>query len=240
MSSSKKKTFQKPEIQSLPANVMPSGDQFQLTFHDLGVVGEHFEKCRLTPDGHTWERTVLEYCNKRKLDLSELEFDSESDLFSVYSSARDALETIRLAIVELVTNEEALEGVLSEIDVEEDTPEELLRLLAIEGTDLSGPITFEFIIAFRNNSDLKGACERYDDLGYTCYYDDSLQVAVFHEIYPTLEALSELHDAVVTVARQLGGKLEVFADYDEADEPFEEIEHWVRFTAGSAPPGTQA
>lgn len=238
MSRSGKAAFRKPEIRTLPAGVVPSGAQFELTFHDLGVVGEHFENCGLTPDGHTWEQAVVEYCDERKFDTHGLEFDSESDLFSVYAASRDALEPVYFAIVELVTDEETLLRVLSELDVEEDSPEELLRLLAIEGTDLSRPMTFEFIIAFRNDSDLKSACQEYDDLGYTCYYDDSLQVAVFHEIYPNLEKLSELHSAVEKVTSQFGGKLEVFSNYDEADEPFEEIEHWVCFTRRPVPPGT--
>ena len=218
---------------------MPSGKQFELTFHDLDVHGEQFTKYGLTPDGHTWERAVIEYCDERKLDISELEFDSESDLVSVYSRSRDALENINLAIVELVTKEDALQNVLCELDVEEDSPEELLRLMAIEGTDLSGPVKFEFIMTFRNDSDLESACQKYTEIGYTCFYTDSLQVGICQEINPDLKALEQLHTSINDVAQNFGGKIEVFSDHDEADESYEELEHWVRYTPDPVPSDAQ-
>ena len=85
MSAPKKRSFQPPEIKEIPAHLMRSGRRFELTFGDLDIVREHFSKCGLTPDGHTWERAIVSYCDESKLDISELEFDSESDLFSVFS-----------------------------------------------------------------------------------------------------------------------------------------------------------
>lgn len=238
MSTPKKEVFQQPEIKKIPVHLMRSGKRFELTFCDLDVVREHFTKCGLTSDGHTWERAIVEYCDEIKLDINELDFDSESDLLSVCSRSRDSLENISTAIVTLVTNEEALQNVLCGLDVEEDSPEELLRLMAIEGADLSGPVKFEFIIVFLNDSDLKSACQKYTELGYTCFYDESLQVGICHEIYPELEKLEELHSSINDVARDFGGNIEVFSDHDEADETLGELEDWVRYRLGSVPPDT--
>ncbi len=217
---------------------MPSGKHFELTFHDLDVHREQFANFGLTPDGHTWERAVIEHCGASGLDISELKFDSESDLFSVYSRFRDALENIKLAIVELVTREEALQNALCEPDVEEDSPEELLRLMAIEGTDLSGPVKFEFIMAFRNDIALKSACRTYTEVGYMCFYND-LEVAICLETQPDLQRLNELHSSIDGVARNFGGNIEVFCDHDDTDETLDELENWVRYTSGPAPTDTQ-
>ncbi len=216
---------------------MHSGKRFELTFQDLDIVREHFTKCGLTSDGHTWERAIVEYCDKYKLDIGELEFDSESDLLSVYSKSRESLEKINAVIVEFVTNEEALQNVLFGLDVEEDSPEELLRLMAEEGSDLSGPVKFEFIIDFPDDSDLMSACQKYTELGYTCFYSNALEVAICCEIAPDLKKLEQLHGSINDVAQDFGGKIEVFSDHDEADETLEELDDWVRYRLGSALPG---
>ena len=238
VSTPKKGAFQQPEIRKIPAHLMPSGNRFELTFDDLDIVREHFGNYGLTPDGHTWERAIVEYCDEIKLDISELEFDSESDLLSVYSRSRDSLENISDVIVKFVADEEALQNVLCGLDVEEDSPEELLRLMAEEGADLSGPVKFEFIIVFPDDSDLKSACQKYTELGYTCFYSDALQVGICHEIHPDLEKLGELHSSINDVAQDFGGKIEVFCDHDEADETLDELEDWVRYRPGPLPPDT--
>ena len=235
----KKEAFQQPEIKKIPKHLMQSGEQYELTFHDLDVARKHFTKCGLTPDGHTWERAVVEYCEQSKLDIRELEFDSESDLLSVYSRSRQSLEKISAAVVEFVTNEEALLNVLRELDIEEDTPEELLRLMAIEGTDLSGPVKFEFIIVFPDDSARSSACQKYTELGYTCFHDEDQQVAICHEVHPDLKNLTELHRSIDDVARNFGGNIEVFCDHDEADETLDELENWVQYSLGTAPPDTE-
>lgn len=217
-------------------HLVQSGKRFELTFHDLDVVREHFAKCGLTSDGHTWERAIVEYCDANKLDISELEFDSESDLLSVYSRSVDSLENINAAIVDFVTNEEALQNVLCGLDLEEDSPEELLQLMAEEGTDLSGPVKFEFIIAFLDDSELNSACQKYTELGYTCFYDNALQIGICHEIYPDLKRLEDLHSLINDVAQDFRGNIEVFSNHDEADETFEELEDWVRYRLGPVPP----
>ncbi len=221
--------FQQPEIRRIPAHLVQSGNHFELTFRELDVVREHFTKRGLVPDGHTWERAIIEYSEENDLDVSKLDFDSESDLFSVYSETRDSLEKLAAIIVEFVTDEEALPNVLRRLNVEEDSPEELLQLMKEEGTDLSRPIKFEFIILFDDESDLKSACQRFAEHGYICFYSDSLQVAICHEIFPDLEELEELHRAINDVAQEFGGSIEVFSDCDEADEPLEELENWVRY-----------
>lgn len=236
MSSSKKAAFHQPEIKKIPAGLMPSGMQFELTFRDLDVRREQFAKFGLTPDGHTWELAVIAHCNENELDISELEFDSESDLFSVFSKSRDSLESISLAIVELVTEEEALQSALCEVDVEEDSPEEVLRGMAIEGRDLSGPVKFDFIMHFRNDSDLKLACQKSTELGYTCFFDDAQQVAICHETWPDLTRLSELHRSIDDVAKEFGGKIEVFLDHDdETDDSYEELDGWALYNSGPVP-----
>ena len=221
--------FQPPQIRKIPTHLMPSGSRFELTFHDLDIAREQFTQRGLTPDGYTWERAVIGYCDECKFDISELEFDSESDLLSVYSRSRDSLENVNAAIVQLVTDTEALQKVLCGLDVEEDSPEELLRLMAEEGTDLSGPVKFEFIIDFRDDSDRMSACQKYTELGYTCFYSDSLDVGICHEIYPDLKKLEELHSSINEVAQSFRGTIEVFSDHDEADETLDELENWVPY-----------
>lgn len=238
VSTPKIEAFQQPEIKKLPRHLTQSGRRFELTFYDLDVVQEHFIRCGLTPDGHTWERAIVEYCNTSRLDISESEFDSESDLLSVYSRSRESLEKINAVVVEFVTNEEALLNVLCGLDVEEDSPEELLRLMAIEETDLSGPVKFEFIIVFPDDSVRNSACQKYTELGYTCFYDDCLQVGICHETYPDLKNLNELHSSIDDVAKGFGGNIEVFCDHDEADETLEELENWVQYRSGPVPPDT--
>lgn len=235
----RKKTFEQPDIKKIPTHLAQSARRFELIFHDLDVVREQFTKCGLTPDGHTWERAVVGYCDECKLDIRELEFDSESDLFSVYSKSRDSLEEVGAVIVELVANEQALQNVLHGLDVEEDSPEELLRLMGEEGTDLSGPVTFEIIITFPDDSKLNGACQKYTELGYICYYDDALQVGICHEIHPDLKNLEALHSSINDVAQNFGGTIEVFSDHDEGDESYEELEDWVRYRLGPVPLDTQ-
>ncbi len=72
MSTPEKKAFRQPEIREIPAHLTQSGARFELAFDDLDVVREHFAECGLTPDGHTWERAIVEYCDANKLDVSEL------------------------------------------------------------------------------------------------------------------------------------------------------------------------
>ena len=117
-----------------------------------------------------------------------------------------------------------------------DSPEELLQLMAEEGADLSGPVKFEFIVVFLDESDLRSACQKYTELGYTCFCDDALQVGICHEIRP--RKLGELHSSINEVAQGFGGKISVFSDRDEADETFEELEDWARYSLGPVPPDT--
>ena len=234
----KKSAFQQPEIKKIPTRLVQSGKRYELTFHHLDIVREHFAKYGLTSDGHTWERAIVAYCDEVKLDISELEFDSESDLLSVSSKHRDSLENMGAVILEFVTNEEVLQNVLCGLDVEEDSPEELLQLMAEEGADLSGPVKFEFIIVFLDDSDLRSACQKYTELGYTCFCDDALQVGICHEIRPNPRKLGELHTSINEVAQEFGGRIAVFSDHDEADETFEELEDWARYSLGPVPPGT--
>ena len=161
--------FQQPEITRIPAHLMQSGKRFELTFRELDVVQEHFAKRGLVPDGHTWERAIIGYCEANSFDVSELDFDSESDLLSVYSETRDSLEKITAIIVKFVTDEEALANVLRSLNVEEDSPEELLELMREEGADLSSPVEFEFILQFHDESDLESACRKFTEQGYVCF-----------------------------------------------------------------------
>src|SRR5437868_11509457 len=80
---------------------------YSLAFIDMEPFAEHVRKQGGQGGGYSWEAMVRAVLEMRSVDVSDLEFDPESDMFSVSSSDKKALQTIA-SIVRQLTEDPSL------------------------------------------------------------------------------------------------------------------------------------
>lgn len=212
------------EITKVDSNV------FSLTFSDLDCVRKTFNEYGLPPDGHTWERAIDAYCNVNSIDISLLEFDSESDLFAAYSKDKGLLQATASIIEEFITNPKCLREILEKLDgkeTEEFSVSEFIEDLEYNEYDLSKPLEIIFFLDFEKAHQAKKACETSLADGYKCFLDVEDNNAPFAAIINIIPEKSNLESRIEffkELANSFNGKFDFCDTYDQFE--LDELNHW--------------
>lgn len=88
-----------------PCELMEHGPHsFSLTFTALEEYSDYIQDHGGMGSGYSWEALVSAVLEMRGLDLAEVEFDSESDMFAAVSPNRLSLRFVAAIIRELTVN----------------------------------------------------------------------------------------------------------------------------------------
>ncbi len=216
-----------PEDYKPPEIIEVQGIGYSLVFDDLHCSKDIFSKFDLLPTGHNWEKAIELFCDENNIDISMIQFDSESDLFSAHSDNKESLNKIIVVIDGFLKNEKNLSNLLKEID---DnlwcSAEETFEELEDDGVDFTKAIEFDFMVDFNDRTKLKKACNITSRIGYKCFYTNQFEMASIKKIIPNKANIQECSAHFKKLAVDLDGKLSVYGVMDIDDEPYEELEHW--------------
>ena len=209
-----------------PAEISKNDTEgYSIYFDDLDSAKKSFDKFDMVSDGHKWEQAIQIYCIDNDIDVSEVDFDSESDLFAAYSKSKDDLEKITAIIDSFISSPKILISVLEEMDDEDDdgpeTPEEFIEHLSYNGYNISKPREIIFFIDFKNQENARKACEACMLDGYQCLLDlclvDEIHFAAVKKIVPSLEILNLNISYFNNIATEFDGKFDYYDDYENND-----------------------
>ncbi len=208
--------------------------EYILSFDDLGCVEKTFEKIEIIPDGHVWEDVIISYCDENEVDITEIEFDSESDLFSAYSENKNSLERIIGIIDILISKPKILSNILENIELENDdniwSASEFIEHLIFNDIDLTQPIELMLDIEFKQLESAKKAGAICVADGYKCFIDERDHEVLFMgvtKLKPIIQEIESRIEYFQNIANQLDGKFEYYNVYNE------EFDHPVSSTYGS-------
>ena len=207
-----------------------------LNIENLECCNSAFAGVEIPPTGHNWAAAILSYCESHDIDVSNVEFDPESDLFAAYSQHRKDLERITQVVETLVANPIELRRSWPGLPEDEDlvfSVEDFVEDLDFNGVDLSRPLEVRFFLEFPQKEPVLSACKRASAAGYDCLLQTTSEPFFFAasvEELPTLEALQERVDYFRGLAQELGGN---FIDCESAAEGSSPLEvfatDWRRF-----------
>ena len=210
-----------------------NSEGYSLYFDDLDSAKKSFDKFDMISDGHHWERAIDYYCMDNNIDISKIDFDSESDLFAAYSNDKESLKIVTSIIDKFIQQPKTLNDVLKNIEDEDDecfTPSEFIEHLEDNGFNLSEKINIIFYVDFNDEKQAKEACELASVNGYTCLlgieYDNS-PIAASIEMIPNKNNIEKSYKFFMEIANNLNGKLDDYT-FDDLSE-IAELDHWVLF-----------
>jgi hypothetical protein len=212
---------------ALPSIIKHESNEYILSFDDLGCVEKTFSKFDVVPDGHAWEKVIITYCDEHDIDTSEIDFDSESDLFSAYSDNRNALNSIVDAIDVLASKPRTLSSILEQIDLDDDSDiweaSDFIDHLRDNNTDLTKPLEVTFDLEFKSLSAAKEAAEVCAKEGYRCFIDDrgdEVLVMAIVCLMPDEQVINNQINYLTDLATRLDGEFVFYNEYsEEFDNP---------------------
>ena len=198
---------------------------YALSFYDLGCREDTFKQFDIIPDGHVWEQVIINYCEDNDIDLSDIDFDPESDLFAAYSENKQKLEEVVVIIDILISKPKKLIKIIKRLDLEDDdelwAPAEFIEDLKENDIDLSRPISIMFDLDFKSVTSAKKAGEICTKEGYQCFIDDRDDEVLFAAVVQVIPNTQEIEEKIRyfgDLANKLDGKLSFYDDYnDETD-----------------------
>ncbi len=176
--------------------------------------------------GHEWESAIKTVCKEKNIDISKLEFDSESDMFAVYSPKKEFLQPIASIINIFVSKPKNLISMLDSgsegiIEDEIEAPEEFIENLGYMGFDLSKSRQIAFYVEFKNEQYAKAACKECSLKGYQCLLDlrveDEVNFAAIANSKLTTNELNEKIKYFQYIAKKYEGKFDLYDDYENED-----------------------
>ena len=176
--------------------------------------------------GYEWESAIKTACKKKNIDISKVEFDSESDMFAVYSQKKEHLQPIASVIDMLVSKPKNLKLMLdsvSECTIEDDisAPEEFIENLECMGFDLSKSRQIAFYLEFENAQHAKAACKECYLEGYKCLLDlrveNQIHFAAIANFKLTINTLNEKIKYFQYISKTYEGKFDFYDDYENED-----------------------
>ena len=201
-------------------------DQFGgyvLNIVDLDCAKSIFDSCDVVPTGHAWEAAILKYCTDESLDVSNVEFDPESDLFVAYASNREQLDKIAQVIETFLHKSSVLSRVLESLDLdieEEFSAEEFIEHLEYNDVDLTKPLDLMFFVEFSERDAVHKACETAYATGYECFLNTASAPYYFAAKIVEIPELNRLNIRIryfQELALELGGNFESCEDSDSYD-----------------------
>lgn len=204
---------------------------------DLSLICSNFDFCReefkrfdVNPTGHVWEDLIQIYCKEKDIDLGEIDFDSESDMFAASSQGEASLNVLKAAFEAIVNKPSILVSLLENYEEEESelwTVDEFLEHLDYNEIDRSKKLFLHFDLEFQKEENSVKACEEIADKNYPCYVGleyENYPVAIGITAVPDKKFLSEMVEFASVLAEKYGGDFSYFCFYHE--NYFEELGHW--------------
>ncbi|MCP3869573.1 MAG: hypothetical protein GY703_16040 [Gammaproteobacteria bacterium] len=205
-----------------------------MSFHELDRSANLFHENDLYSDGYAWQRAVELFCSRNSIDISGIEFDSESDMFAAYSNSPAPLKAVAMVIERFVTKPETLAECLQSLEKIEDewfTAEGFLEHLKLGDVDISIPQDIHFDLIFNDEKQAQKACHVATLRGYRCYfgleYDDYPIVVIVNTLL-SKKTLEDLFAYFSDLGEKTGGLFDHYDIYDEFDS-LDDLEHWKRF-----------
>lgn len=191
---------------------------FNLVFTEFNL----FNLSRHIIDGHVLVSLIQSHCKLNNIDITSVELDPESDLFSAYSDDYQLLKKLQFILKKLIDDDKALNRSLkySTVNTIDDlSTKELLALLREDSTD---PATFEFTIDFLNIDQAQQASEACSKMGFLCTLnniDSDIYLQLKMTVSPVEEEFTKIEQTIKKIARQYKGTYEYFCVV--FNEPFE-------------------
>lgn len=109
---------------------------YSLGISDLEKFENVFEDNNVALNGHSLEEVIIEYCKRVSVDIKDLEFDSESDLFCVYARNAETLKPLQQALIKIIDEPLLLESSITSIEFEEElSDDDFERILRERSAD---------------------------------------------------------------------------------------------------------
>jgi len=201
-----------------------------LTCSNFDFCKEEFKRFDVNPTGHVWEDLVQIYCEEKDIDLEEIGFDSESDMFAAYSQNEASLNALKAAFEAIVKKPSILVSLLEDYEEEESelwTVDDFLEHLDYNEIDRSKKLFLHFDLEFENKENSVKACEEIAGRDYPCYVGleyENFPVAIGITVVPDKKVLSEMVEFVSALAERCAGSFDYFDFYHK--NCFEKLEHW--------------
>ena len=198
--------------QEYSAEILEINDGFYsliFTEFDRFNATEHFV------DGHIFSAIIEAHCNSKNIDISSVELDPESDMFTANSSDYKKLENISFCIQNLLQDTSALKRAIENLKETDESSGDLTtkEFLEILREDSLEPYIFEFNIDFYNLKQARNAFEEIKELGYKCLLeevDGEIYFDVQVSILPEETAVLEKELEIKKLAKKYKGQ---YSDY---------------------------
>jgi hypothetical protein len=86
---------------------------FSITFDDIDGSVEHIQGREGQGGGYSWESMIRAVLAMRSIELDDVDFDPEGDMFAAASANKASLETIAHIIKDLVGNRELMDEAIT-------------------------------------------------------------------------------------------------------------------------------